>query len=144
MDWKKLNFDEIGYYCRSTKAETDFQCYPLRFQIHILLSILYYYEVYDFQINDIQTLYSILQLRKMKSDGILAPQPKKIQTILERLEAERKVSITADGYHITDINRELSGFYKEKLKEGYELDYISGWIAYDRKNSLLKTENIPL
>ena len=144
MDWNKLNFDEIGYYCKSTKNYVDFDCWPLRYQIEMLLGVLYYYEVYQFQIKDIQTLYAVLHIRKMRSDGILAPQPKKLQTILEKLAAEGRLIIEPDGYTITDKNEEDRRNYIEEIERGYREDYISGWIAYDKKNHMLKTEHLLL
>lgn len=147
MDWKKLNFDEIGYYCKSTKSYADFDCWPLRYQIEMLLGVLYYYEVYQFHIKDIQTIYAVLHIRKMRSDGILAPQPKKLQTILEKLAAEGRVSIEPDGYTIIGKNKEARSYFvdfAEEIERGYQEDYISGWIAYDKKNHMLKTEHLPL
>lgn len=147
MDWKKLNFDEIGYYCKSTKTNVDFECWPLRYQIEMLLGILHYYEIYQFKIKDIQTIYAVLHVRKMRSDGILMPQPKKLQMILEKLADEGKVIIKTDVYIITDRNGEDRGYYidyAEEIERGYCEGYISGWIAYDKKNSILKTEHLPL
>lgn len=147
MDWSKINFDELGYHCRSTKVEdVDFQCFTLGYQIETLLGIFYYYDIRRFEIKDIQILYAILNLNKLKSNGILKPKPGKLQEILGRLAREGKLQIDLPYYIVTEDenNIKMSGFYQELIEKGYQKDSISGWIAYNQKHSLLKMEYLPV
>ncbi|MCI8371956.1 MAG: hypothetical protein HFI75_06120 [Lachnospiraceae bacterium] len=143
MEWEKFNWDEVAYYCKSTKSLAIFHCGPLSFQLEEMLGIFWHYDIRSFQLEDLQRIYSVLQIPKMKSEGILLPSPGKLRTILERLAAKNKVILELPDYVITDVNKDRSEIYRKEIDEGYQKDYISGWITYEKEHSILKREFMP-
>lgn len=143
MEWEKFNWDEVAYYCKSTKSLDDFYCGPLSLQVEEMLGIFWYYGILRFQLEDLQRIYSVLQIPKMKSRGILSPSPGKLRTILERLAAENRVVLELPDYVVTDVNQDWAKIYQEGIEEGYHKDYISGWMAYEKEHSILKREFMP-
>lgn len=83
MDWKSLNTKEIAYFCHSFKV--DFDCLSISKQIELIICILYYYDIYIFEIQDILNFYKVFPLISPRSGRTISPARKKIKEKLEKI-----------------------------------------------------------
>lgn len=142
MNWERLNFNEIGYFCKSTKANTDFACYPLSIKIECIMGILSYYGIYSFQANDIKQFFSLLQIKSIHTGTIFVPSIRKIQTILEKMVGRHQLSIKESYFFISDFQMDEE-IYASKIKEGYQKDYINGWLLYKKESIKKEAGSLP-
>ncbi len=142
MNWERLNFNEIGYFCKSTKANTDFACYPLSIKIECIMGILSYYGIYSFQANDIKQFFSLLQIKSIHTGTIFVPSVKKIQTILEKMVGKHQLSIKESYFFISGFQMDEE-IYASKIKEGYQKDYINGWLLYKKESIKKEAGSLP-
>ena len=87
MDWQKLNINEVYYYCKS--YDVGFDCSPFSLQMEEIVLMFHYYGIKQFTTEDIQEFYKIMQIPRMKSEGIIKPSPGKIKKVAERMENTR-------------------------------------------------------
>ena len=122
MDWQKLNMDEVIYYCKSFD-DVGFDCSPFSLQMEEIVIIFSYYGIERFTVDDIKEFYKIMQIPKMKSEGIIKPAPGKIQKVAERM---KNIRCTGDGvFEIIPADRGLylpfdTGIYLDYIEEGYK------------------------
>ena len=117
MIWKKINMNEVKYYCTNCKIEFD--CLPFSYQIESIIQLFYYYGIVEFDTKDIEEFYRKLQISNPRSDGIRSPRSNQIQNALVHIKAVRNV--TENHYKIHDVNTDN---YALCMKEGYAKNAI--------------------
>lgn len=127
MDWSKLNMDEIYYYCKDTSSLSFFDCSPFGLQMEDIIMIFYYYGIEKFSVKDIQEFYNIMQIPKMKSEGIIKPIPSKIQKIASRMKNIKRID--DNTFQIVSGNFGLyfefdTSLYAAEIKRGYQENKI--------------------
>ena len=127
MDWSKLNMDEIYYYCKDTSSLSFFDCSPFGLQMEDIIMIFYYYGIENFSVKDIQEFYNIMQIQKMKIEGIINPIPSKIQKVdirnkkLKRID-DNTFQIVSDKFGLYfEFDTSL---YAAEIKRGYQENKI--------------------
>ncbi len=127
MDWSKLNMDEIYYYCKDTSSLSFFDCSPFGLQMEDIIMIFYYYGIENFSVKDIQEFYNIMQIPKMKSEGIIKPIPSKIQKVASRMKNLKRIDdntfqIVSDKFGLYfEFDTSL---YAAEIKRGYQENKI--------------------
>ena len=127
MDWSKLNMDEIYYYCKDTSSLSFFDCSPFGLQMEDIIMIFYYYGIENFSVKDIQEFYNIMQIPKMKSEGIIKPIPSKIQKVASRMKNLKRINdntfqIVSDKFGLYfEFDTSL---YAAEIKRGYQENKI--------------------
>ena len=127
MDWSKLNMDEIYYYCKDTSSLSFFDCSPFGLQMEDIIMIFYYYGIEKFSVKDIQEFYNIMQIPKMKSEGIIKPIPSKIQKVASRMKNIKRID--DNTFQIVSGNFGLyfkfdTSSYAAEIKRGYQENKI--------------------
>ena len=127
MDWSKLNMDEIYYYCKDTSSLSFFDCSPFGLRMEDIIMIFYYYGIENFSVKDIQEFYNIMQIPKMKSEGIIKPIPSKIQKVASRMKNLKRIDdntfqIVSDKFGLYfEFDTSL---YAAEIKRGYQENKI--------------------
>ena len=127
MVWSKLNMDEIYYYCKDTSSLSFFDCSPFGLQMEDIIMIFYYYGIENFSVKDIQEFYNIMQIPKMKSEGIIKPIPSKIQKVASRMKNLKRIDdntfqIVSDKFGLYfEFDTSL---YAAEIKRGYQENKI--------------------
>ncbi len=127
MDWSKWNMDEIYYYCKDTSSLSFFDCSPFGLQMEDIIMIFYYYGIENFSVKDIQEFYNIMQIPKMKSEGIIKPIPSKIQKVASRMKNLKRIDdntfqIVSDKFGLYfEFDTSL---YAAEIKRGYQENKI--------------------
>ena len=85
--------------------------------------IFYYYGIENFSVKDIQEFYNIMQIPKMKSEGIIKPIPSKIQKVASRMKNLKRIDdntfqIVSDKFGLYfEFDTSL---YAAEIKRGYQ------------------------
>lgn len=135
MDWKKINFDEVGYCLKSTKSSMDFSCLPsLTVQMEQIIAVFYFYGIRNFIEEDIRQMFANLQVISPRNDKVIMPTDKKVRAILEKMVEKGKLDMEDALFHIPDSYGENCVIFEKELERGKELGYLEGWIAYAKSN----------
>ena len=119
--------DEIYYYCKDTSSLSFFDCSPFGLQMEDIIMIFYYYGIENFSVKDIQEFYNIMQIPKMKSEGIIKPIPSKIQKVASRMKNLKRIDdntfqIVSDKFGLYfEFDTSL---YAAEIKRGYQENKI--------------------
>lgn len=140
MDWNKLNFDEIGFFCKSSKSQTEIDCLPFSSQLALFCGILFYYGIERFCTEDIQGVFAVLKLKSARTGKINLPTYAKIHSALEKL-TKRGILSDREEFYISNEPFE-SVIYKEAIKAGHEKGSILDWVAFAEKNGEVCERNI--
>lgn len=113
--------DEIYYYCKDVTS--FFECSPFDMQMEEIAMIFYYYGIESFSVKDIQEFYNRMQIRKMKSEGVIKPIPSRIQKVADRMKNIKRID--NNTFQIISANFGLyfdfdTSMYADKIKKGYQ------------------------
>ena len=134
MDYKKLNFNELGFFCKSTKSNIDFVCLPtLAIKTEVLLEILYYYEISEFSKFDILKLFDILDLKSPRTSKPVRINIEQVESSLNALLQNNVCSYDNQQYYISKTRFEKENYYKNIITLAREKGNINEWEAFANK-----------
>ena len=120
MNWENLNYDEITFFCKSPKANIEFDCLPnLQTMVVQLLDMLQYYHIKSFTTDDMQKIFEILQIKSGRTGKLILPSAKKMQITLEKL-CGTFIFREGEKFVIDKEKGELFGIYEQVIRRAYE------------------------
>ncbi len=136
MDYQKINFDELGFYCKSTRSDGFFKGSPtLGSKIEVLIEILIYYGITEFEAEDIYKILMVLKMKSLRTQKIIKIKLDQVEKILEKLSQKGKLENENKKYIVVEEKILQLSNYKEEIKLAYEREYyMKDWIEWAKEN----------